>query len=93
MAPNPQVEPAISLRDYIRRDFARASGIDREMLTELDTKPKSDWSSAHKKWGADADRAENAAIDWIIGNAPEAVQHLRAAGLYIPDVYDLKEAR
>jgi hypothetical protein len=80
---NNQEKPVINLRDYIRRDLAYAHGIDRDTLAQLDTKPHAEWSPTHRQWGLYADKAELAAIDWIIGNAPGAIQHLRAAGLYI----------
>lgn len=75
--------PTITLRDYIRRDLAYAHGIDRDMLADLDAKPKGEWSSTHRQWGLYAEKAEIGALDWIVGNAPRAVPPLRAAGLYI----------
>lgn len=74
---------AVSLREYIRRDLAQSHGIDRDWLAELDAKPRQEWSPTHRRWGLYAQKAEVAAIDWIIGNAPDAIPALRAAGLHI----------
>lgn len=77
----------VGLREYIRRDLAHTHGIDRDHLAELDTIPKHQHSGTQRMWGIYASAAEIAATDWIIGNAPGTIPHLREAGLYVPDIY------
>lgn len=79
--------PRVSLYDYIRRDLAYTHGIDRDHLAELDKTPKHERPATQRQWDIYARAAEIGATDWIIGNAPGTIPHLREAGLYVPDIY------
>ena len=85
--PAPTVPP-VSLREYIRRDLAYTHGIDRMALARLDQVAPEYRSSTHRQWDIYAGKAEISVIDWIAGNAPGAIPHLRAAGLIIPATLD-----
>lgn len=83
-------QPKISMRDYIRRDIAHCHGIDREMLAHMDANTD-ETPRLIRSVTRYADAAFMGAVDWIIGNAPGALPHLRAAGIDIPDIYNETE--
>lgn len=73
-----------TLKEYIRRDLAYLSGVNREHLALLDqAHGDSEPSDLYRTWSTHAEQAERAVASWVVSNAPGAIPHLREAGLLI----------